>query len=107
MSTIIAGYFDDAEQARQALTDFARRGFETEEYACHAARHPASPRVTLCVAVCAERPGIEPAAIAILGASGARIIERAEGEWRDGTWTGYDAGNASEILKPAPAPDES
>ena len=50
------------------------------------------------VAVCADRPGTEAAAIAILSASGAREIDRSEGEWRDGGWADYDPAKPTEVL---------
>lgn len=42
------------------------------------------------VAVRADRPGAEEEAIAILDSSGAREIERTEGEWVDGEWRDFD-----------------
>jgi hypothetical protein len=55
------------------------------------------------LAVCTDRPGSEAAAIAVLGAFGARKIERAEGNWRDGGWADYDPRSPTEVLKHAPA----
>jgi hypothetical protein len=185
MSTIIAGRFDAMKQARRALREFARRGFEPSEYACYEdgppARHRSFPiggeagaeaaravaggaiggaiggatglavgsiagplgaaagaAVGACVgslagtmspigapgketdaaepaaerhegpmvAVCTDRPGTEAAAIAVLGASGAREIERAEGDWRDGGWADYDPASPTETLKSTPATGE-
>lgn len=42
------------------------------------------------VSVCTERPGCEAQAIATLRAQGARGIERAQGDWRDGGWQDFD-----------------
>lgn len=62
------------------------------------AEHPAERPGGPMVAVCADRPGAEAAAITILGASGAREIERAQGAWRDGGWADYDPRVPTETL---------
>lgn len=182
MSTIIVGRFDGMKQARRALREFAKHGFEPDEYACYEDKPPVrrptfpiggeigeeavravaggaiggaiggatglavgslggpmgaaagaavgayvgslagtiSPMTARrketdppddpadrpdgpMLAVCTDRPGSEAAAIAVLGAFGAREIERAEGNWRDGGWADYDPTSPTEVLKHAPA----
>lgn len=51
------------------------------------------------VAVHADRPGAEEEAIAILDSSGAREIERSEGEWRDGGWRDFDPRVPTETVR--------
>lgn len=113
MSTIIAGHFEGREQIRAALTELARRGFAAGEYAAYL-RQPghglfdlfgpadSEPAGGPMVAVCVDRPGSEAAAILILSRCGAREIERAQGEWRDGGWADYDPAGPREILKEIP-----
>lgn len=120
MSTIIAGHFDRGEQVRAATAELARRDFAAAEYAAYvrppghglfdlgdwlfgdsAAEEAGGPMLAVCV----DRPGTEAAAILILSRCGAREIERAEGDWRDGGWRDYDPQHRREILKEIPGPE--
>jgi hypothetical protein len=60
---------------------------------------PAERAAGAMVAVRADRPGAEEEAIAILDSSGAREIERTEGEWRDGDWSDFDPRVPTETVK--------
>jgi hypothetical protein len=60
---------------------------------------PAERAAGAMVAVRADRPGAEEEAVAILDGSGAREIERTDGEWRDGGWRDFDPRVPTETLK--------
>jgi hypothetical protein len=51
--------------------------------------HPVEPRGGRMIAVCVDRGGAEPRAVAALRSHGARDVRRAEGEWRNG-WRDFD-----------------
>lgn len=42
------------------------------------------------VAVCVDREGTHDTAVDVLRSQGARDVEEAEGDWRDGTWADFD-----------------
>jgi hypothetical protein len=52
--------------------------------------HPVEPAGGRMIAVCVDRAGTEPRAIAALRRAGARDLGRTEGEWRDGGWSDFD-----------------
>ncbi|HJW23491.1 MAG TPA: hypothetical protein VJ576_01225 [Rhodocyclaceae bacterium] len=114
MATIIAGHFEDLDQARAAVDELARRDFAANEYAAYL-RRPGLGLFDLfgtvgeaddgpMVAVRVDRPGTEAAAILILSRCGAWEIERAEGTWGEDGWQDYDPHGKREILKEIPAP---
>ncbi len=52
----------------------------------------------LMVAVKAESPEYQEIAIDVLRDRGAKLIERAEGVWRDGKWTDFDPVSSPDIV---------
>ena len=56
----------------------------------HTPEHPVEIPAGRMIAVCVDRAGSEPRAVAILRTHGARGVGRAQGQWRDGTWRDFD-----------------
>ncbi len=52
--------------------------------------HPVEPRGGRLIAICVDRAGSEPRAVAILKNHGARDLGRTQGVWRDGSWSDFD-----------------
>src|SRR4051812_15242324 len=70
-------------------------GGEVEAKAEH--HEPIERQSGMMVAVCADRIGEEPA-IKTLRAAGARDIERATGEWRNGSWADFKAAELPQFV---------
>ena len=71
-------------------------GGEVEDKAEHGKR--IERRSGMMVAVCADRLG-EQQAIATLRQAGARDIERATGQWRNGEWVDFDSARLPEFVE--------
>ena len=56
----------------------------------HTAEHPVEMPAGRMVAVCVDRSGSEPRAIAALRRHHARDVGRTQGQWRDGGWRDFD-----------------
>ena len=60
---------------------------------------PAEREAGILVAVCVDRDGTEDRAIQTLRAQGARDVERAQGEWRDGAWADFDPRRTPQLVR--------
>lgn len=63
----------------------------------HPVEQPGGPRVAICV----DRAGTEPRALALLAQFGAKDIGRGEGEWRQRVWQDFDPRVPPEPVDPA------
>ena len=60
---------------------------------------PAERKAGVLVAVCTDREGLEDLAIQTLRAHGALEIERAEGQWAEGTWVDFDPRGTPQLVR--------
>ena len=60
---------------------------------------PAERNAGVLVTVNADRDGIEDRAIQTLRSHGAREIERAEGNWQDGSWIDFDPRSTPQLVE--------
>ena len=56
----------------------------------HTPEHPVEMPAGRMIAVCVDRAGVEPRALAVLRNYGATDLGRAQGQWRDGSWRDFD-----------------
>lgn len=56
----------------------------------HSREHPVEMPAGRMIAVCVDRTGIEPRAIAVLRSHGARDLGRTQGRWQNGAWRDFD-----------------
>ena len=61
---------------------------------------PVERAAGMMVAVRADREGAEADALRVLRAQGAVEIERAQGEWRDGSWVDFDPRRPPQFIEP-------
>ena len=117
MTPIIAGRFEQKNQAEAAVAALRRGGFgaddvtlflgDTEEKTAAAKSDEpvAAVRFAVLVAVRAVEFAKRVAAVNVLRAEGAQDIERADGTWQAGEWIDFDPSKPP-LLVDLPTPED-